>query len=287
MNHAIINFYSQNKVKTSSESLILDIYSSNIVAAFSLRKLSSSYTGAAIQVKRTSDDTTQDIGFVGNDLDTTAISTFCSGTTGSVSIWYDQSGFGRHATASGEAAFIYAGGTVSTNGSKVAVDATSQTLQPYILTGSDASGFTFSNSIVVADIFTTSAPGGGGNGNYYTEGAGTGDISGLWLRFNSPFATGLGGYDGANYGGLSQTGSLDRNIAYTQVKSSKLYASLNSNADAEAVSTFNTLRLRRFLGRGNNFNIRAHIQEAIFYNQDQTSNKSGLLSNINSYWSVY
>lgn len=64
--------------------------------AYSLRKLSSSYTGNAIQVRRSSDNTTQDIGFDNNgNLDTNALLAFVNGDNGFVSIWYDQSGNGR------------------------------------------------------------------------------------------------------------------------------------------------------------------------------------------------
>ncbi|MFV5699288.1 fibrinogen-like YCDxxxxGGGW domain-containing protein [Flavobacterium sp. ZT3R17] len=64
--------------------------------AYSLRKLSTSYVGYAIQVRRSSDNTSQDIGFDSNgDLDTSALLAFVSGDSGYVSIWYDQSGNGR------------------------------------------------------------------------------------------------------------------------------------------------------------------------------------------------
>jgi hypothetical protein len=63
--------------------------------AFSLRKLRSAYTGFAIQVTRSSDNTTQDIGFTDNySLDTEALLSFVGASNGSVSIWYDQSGNG-------------------------------------------------------------------------------------------------------------------------------------------------------------------------------------------------
>jgi len=69
------------------------------VTAFSLRQLGSSYTGKAIQVRRSSDNTVQDIGFTTNgDLDTAALKTFVGGGNGYVSIWYDQSGNGINAT---------------------------------------------------------------------------------------------------------------------------------------------------------------------------------------------
>ena len=67
--------------------------------AYSLRKLSSSYVSYAIQVRRSSDNATQDIGFTsGGDLDTSALLAFVGANNGYVSIWYDQSGNGRNLT---------------------------------------------------------------------------------------------------------------------------------------------------------------------------------------------
>jgi hypothetical protein len=65
--------------------------------AYSLRKLSSSYVGKAIQVRRSNDNTTQDIGFDTNgDLNTAALLTFVGANNGFVTIWYDQSGNARN-----------------------------------------------------------------------------------------------------------------------------------------------------------------------------------------------
>jgi len=61
-------------------------------AGYSVRKLSSSYTGAALRVRRSSDNTEQDIGFSGLDLDTTALTSFVGTGSGFVTKWYDQSG---------------------------------------------------------------------------------------------------------------------------------------------------------------------------------------------------
>ena len=70
---------------------LLDTYS-GAAGAYSLRLLSSTYSGNAINVRRASDNTEQDIGFVNNVLDTSSLETFCSGTDGFVTTWYDQSG---------------------------------------------------------------------------------------------------------------------------------------------------------------------------------------------------
>jgi hypothetical protein len=67
--------------------------------AFSLRKLSSSYAGSAILVRRSSDNTTQAIGFLASGyLDTTSLKSFVGvGNSGFVNTWYDQSGNSNHA----------------------------------------------------------------------------------------------------------------------------------------------------------------------------------------------
>ena len=77
--------------------LLLDLYP-GASAAYSTRKLDQNYTGYALQVRRVSDNATQDIGFVNNEFDTAAFTSFISGTSGRVSIWYDQSGNGRNLT---------------------------------------------------------------------------------------------------------------------------------------------------------------------------------------------
>lgn len=66
--------------------------------AYSLRKLSSSYVGSAIQVRRSTDNTTQNIGFDSNgNLDTNSLTSFVGSGDGFVGIWFDQSGTGNNA----------------------------------------------------------------------------------------------------------------------------------------------------------------------------------------------
>ena len=76
---------------------LLDEYA-NAQAAYSLRKISSSYTGNAIKVRNDS-GTTLDIGFDSNgDLDTASLQTHIGSGHGTVETWYDQSGNSRNAT---------------------------------------------------------------------------------------------------------------------------------------------------------------------------------------------
>jgi hypothetical protein len=102
----------------ASASLLLDLYPS-AAAAYSVRKLRGAYTGNAIRVRRSSDNTEQDIGFTAlGNLDTTALTSFCSGTNGFVTTWYDQSGNGKNATqgtAANQPQIVSSGAVINVN----------------------------------------------------------------------------------------------------------------------------------------------------------------------------
>jgi len=99
---------------------LLDTYP-NASAAYSLRKLRAAYTGNAIRVRRSSDNTEQNIGFVAGNLDTTSLTTFCSGTNGFVTTWYDQSTGGNNltqTTAANQPQIVSSGSVITTLGGK-------------------------------------------------------------------------------------------------------------------------------------------------------------------------
>ncbi len=85
-------------------------------AGYSLRQLDNDYTGYAIQVRRSSDGATSDIGFVGGQLDTAALSTFAAGGDAFVATWYDQVGSAHvvQSTADSQPQIV-AGGSVLTD----------------------------------------------------------------------------------------------------------------------------------------------------------------------------
>ena len=113
-------------------------------AAYSLRRVGVSATNA-IEVTRTSDSATQDIGFTSaGDLDESALSTFAGSNTCVVSKWYDQSGNGDHMTQTTQANMptIVSSGTIIKQGGKPAVrfDGSNDALtatnnNPFSLTG--------------------------------------------------------------------------------------------------------------------------------------------------------
>jgi hypothetical protein len=68
----------------------LDLIPVVAASAYSLRRLSISWTGAAIRVRRSSDNAEIDIGFIGEDLDVVTLLAFVGTGNGFVVIWYDQ-----------------------------------------------------------------------------------------------------------------------------------------------------------------------------------------------------
>ncbi len=79
-----------------SEGLILNQVL-GAAAAYSLRQLSTTYTGPLIRVRRT-DNQELDIYGTPAGLDTASLLTFVGSGNGFVTVWYDQSGNNRHAT---------------------------------------------------------------------------------------------------------------------------------------------------------------------------------------------
>ena len=74
---------------TTASGLLLDNLATAASAAYSVRKLRTAYAGAALRVRRSSDNAEQDIGFVANGLDTAALLAFAGAGAAFVSKWSD------------------------------------------------------------------------------------------------------------------------------------------------------------------------------------------------------
>ncbi len=84
---------------------VLDLIFAIASVAYGLRRLRRLYTGFCIRVKRSSDNAQLDIGFDSQgNLDILALLAFVGTGSGFVTIWYDQSGNGFHATQPSSAA---------------------------------------------------------------------------------------------------------------------------------------------------------------------------------------
>lgn len=77
----------------------LNAYTTAMFGCYGTSRLLTAYTGNAMRVRRSSDNTTQDIAFLsGGGLDTVSLLAFCGAGNGFVSIWYDQSGNANNLT---------------------------------------------------------------------------------------------------------------------------------------------------------------------------------------------
>ena len=75
---------------------IVDVIGVTVNNAYSFRKVRNAYGGSAIRVRRSSDNTEQDIGFTpAGDFDYSALLTFVGANNGFVTKFYDQSGNGN------------------------------------------------------------------------------------------------------------------------------------------------------------------------------------------------
>jgi hypothetical protein len=93
--------------------LFFDVYANGEIG-FSFQKLRTAYTGDSITVRRSSDNATQNIGFVSNYLDVASLLSFVGAGDGFITTWYDQSinGYTATQTTPSRQPIIVSGGTL-------------------------------------------------------------------------------------------------------------------------------------------------------------------------------
>lgn len=95
-----------------------------VMAASPARRLIDSYTGPAIRVRRSSDNTEQDIDFdINGDLDTSSLLSFCGANTGFVKVIYNQIGSDHISQGSWpDQPYIVNNGVLETSNGKPAIE---------------------------------------------------------------------------------------------------------------------------------------------------------------------
>lgn len=269
---------------------LLDTYTDAAVA-YSVRKLRNAYSGSAIRVRRSSDNTEQDIGFDTNgNLDESALTTFVGAGNGFVTTWYDQSGNSRNATQStaiNQPLIVNAGTVEKTNG-KVSIkfDASNDVL---INSTSIFSGA--GNRTLFALYKPNNAS---GTFSYSIFGQTDTATSGYWSQIQSRtrFVTGdpyFAGFSADIGNGLStpdttqKLGSFFYNgTSGSLYKNNSLLGSANITLNAQATGQI-------YIGASTATNefADANIQELIAWASNKTTDRTGISDNINTYFSIY
>lgn len=251
---------------------LLDVYGS-ARAAYSTRLLRTAYAGSCMRVRRSSDNTQQDIGFTGGVLDEASLLSFTGGGSGFVVTWYDQSGNGNNATQATQAnqmRIVNSGVVEKINGkaSPRAVDNTDHFTATFSM-GNPASYFVVSQNTAITGfhIFDNSSGGRHIVGYIPTD---------AFVIFAGTVLT------------HGTTGYANRYALYTAIlnggSSIAAFNGSNVSGNAGTGTTSGNVTINKGLGTNGNT---GYFQEIIVYNSNQTSNQAGIQSNINSYYLIY
>jgi hypothetical protein len=260
----------------------LDTYT-GATAAYSVRKLSSSYSGPCIEAYRVSDGATQDIGFDGDGLiDTAAIATFGGASVVGVRTWYDQSGNASDAvqTTASQMPQIYDGASVITQNAKPTIK--------FILASNTALDMgtlpDFSSNYLGASVSTTTVSNQlcyiyNTNTDYSTHG-----VSAFHRNGKAAISSAVTGSSGGKIAALATTNSQILHVG--QLVSGTL--SLFTDGTEETASTSWAPGTGNYIGRRSDgqFDMDGNIQEIVLWNTDESSIRTGLEANLNDYFQI-
>lgn len=256
--------------------------------AYSLRCLNGSATNA-IRVRRSSDNTETDIGFVEFDLDTASLDSFCSGTSGFITTWYDQGGsLNLTMSTAANQPRIYNAGTMDSKGGLPCISFVSQdylesaTAMSILAHGNNYSFYTVSSAAATETagaIFCTSRS----NGDRL-------------VQFCDSRTTPNRNFFIQNSGATFYYANLRAAIVDTKqrylsgfVTSGKAMSAFDNGATGGTATYTGTYTNDRFLcgvQHASTFYFTGSIQEMIFYSSDTSSDRVEIESNIAAWYSL-
>jgi hypothetical protein len=280
----------------TGSALLLDTYP-NAAAAYSLRKLRTAYAGSAIQVRRSSDNNVQDIGFVSGNLDTVSLLAFCGVGNGFVTTWYDQSGNAINAsqgTAVNQPQIVVSG-VVNLENNKPAIIGTAtsglKTASINFSTFNNLSFFkvfktVFNTSLEQDQIIIESSTNFNDNtgafiinSNFNNYGAIKKVSVGYIYNTYTPYINNIVIIKNTyltNLSGLSFSEMYDNNV----IKTEQL---IQANGSSNFTNQIMSIGSRN----GNSFGIIGSYQEIIMYGSNQFSNQTAINTNINTHYAIY
>ncbi len=283
-------------------SYLLNTYSGAAVA-YSLRKLNSSYSGSAIRVRRSNDSATQDIGFdASGNLDTTALTSFVGAGNGFVTTWYDQSGNGKHVTQTTATSQpqIVSSGTIYTKNGKPSIFWDNATSNKIMVSSTSVSLTELTIASVIFPIkkgnydkvFNIGLDLTNTGINYSLFAAVTGSD---WVT-NDCLIFGTGYFPNqppriVTNGQLHPNNIMTHTFATLSTSNTKAFFNNNeiSSYRVQLNGTVNVGDGIVRLGNGSSLSQQfgGYMQELILFSTNKISDRSGISSNQNSYYSIY
>ena len=262
-------------------SYLLDTYGSANFA-YSIRKLSSSYTGACMRIRRSSDNAEQNINFVSDYIDTASMLSFVGAGNGFVTKWYDQSGNANDSlqtTAAGQPQIISSGSLVvsSVNGKPI-IYQNGVTTKQLNLTSTVPFGNPFVQ-VALVDKFNSSY-------DYITTGGLSSVTTGARL-LNSTTARIENWVSVTNFT-LSDTSTGEKIV--TSYRKANLNGGIyfnNSQQDVEKLTSKATSTSLSKILNLNNAQGHSNLQEIVFWSQDYISDLSEITTEVNNYYNIY
>jgi hypothetical protein len=252
-----------------------------------VRKLDKDYTGYCMRVREDSGDTEADIGFDGSGgVDQSAIATHCGSANGYVVTWYDQSGNANNATqATGTSQpQIYNGTAVVTENGQPAIDFDGDSIFVEHTPSSINLG---TNDHYVSGVLTVGLNANSNQVWLEEEGGNSARHLFWWqasdqtlqLYANSVIGSGTSSVKGDQY---LLTGTR---VGTTSTLFKNGVSSLTGTA-ADFDST-GDLKIGTNVTEAGNQSWDGVIQEIVIWASDQSSNRTGIESDINTYFSIY
>jgi hypothetical protein len=267
----------------------------NAAAAYSLRKLSVNYFGAAIRVRRSSDNAEQDIGFdINGNLNETQLRLFVGSGDGFITIWYSQTGNNNltQSTLTRQPRIVSAGVVDKQNGKPcVFYDGNDNLFTASDITHTDYTVFSavyFRSTITDANSIGTLYRS-NDTSNILTFG---GNVTASFTNERIVLYNAESGVKGFAYTDANiAIGSYVYAINYTYLNTLEIRQnSIPLVLQNVTFTVANYPKSFRNLGGGTTTTdgtFASNVFEFILYTTSQASNTTAIQSNINSYYKIY
>ena len=258
---------------------LLDDYP-NAAAAYSVRLLSSTYSGALVRIRKDTGgqpekdfypDENGELSLDSEDGGNTRLGNWIGSNDGFVVTWYSQAGVsGRDATQSSASSQpkIISGGSLITDNGKAALEYTSGNQELTL-----SLDFTNTHS-----VFTVN--------NFSARGKELIGASSRYLIYQDASNT-LYRLDSSIWRIFGATISNNQQLLYVDRKPTnvKLYENgvqIGTQQTATGAATVTNLS-----GENSTYNFLGTMQEVVIYTSDESSNQSGIETNINDFYTIY